>query len=204
MQKVSWIVGVDEAGRGPLAGPVSVAVFAMPTALYERRTEMLKGIRDSKKLTALSRERWFISLKKLEKEGKVRTGISLVSNTIIDSRGITFAIRTGVQRSLKKLNISPAHARILLDGSLYAPKDWIMQQTIIRGDDRIAIIAAASILAKVRRDRRMRRLSPQFPKYDFHEHKGYGSAAHIKALKRYGLSPLHRKSFCKFLLSKSI
>jgi len=192
-------VGVDEAGRGPLAGPVSVAAVAVRVKDYRTALPIFDGVRDSKKLTEYAREEWYERLRNLERKHKIRTAVSLVSNTVIDRKGIMHAIRLGTLRTLKKLKISPAHAYVLLDGSLYAPSEWKKQKTIIRGDDRVQIIAAASVLAKVRRDRRMRRLAPLYPHYHFEEHKGYGSVVHIKVLKRYGLTKIHRKSFCHFL-----
>lgn len=193
-------MGVDEAGRGPLAGPVSVAAVAVRVKEYRTALAIFDGVRDSKKLTEHAREEWYERLRDLECKHKIRTGVSLVSNTVIDKKGIMHAIRLGTLRTLKKLKISPRSAYVLLDGSLYAPSEWVKQKTVVHGDDRVQIIAAASVLAKVRRDRRMRRLAHLYPHYHFEEHKGYGSAAHIKVLKRHGLSPIHRQSFCRFLL----
>lgn len=199
MSKISWVVGVDEAGRGPLAGPVSVAAVAVRAEVYQRERALFKGIRDSKKLSEQAREEWYTRLKIFERENKIRCAVSLVSNTVIDEKGIMYAIRLALIRSLKKLHIAPHDARVVLDGSLFAPREWKDQKTIIRGDSTVQIIAAASILAKVRRDRRMRHLSSLYPKYHFEVHKGYGSMEHRRSIRRYGLSPAHRKSFCRSL-----
>lgn len=183
-----------------MAGPVSVAAVAFPEALYKKRGHLLAGIRDSKKLTEQGRERWYALLLKEFKEGNIKIASSMVSHSVIDRRGISRATALGVARSLHKLGINPATARVLLDGSLSAPLEWENQETIIRGDDRVAIIAAASIVAKVRRDRRITRLAKKYPEYGFEVHKGYGTPLHYRALKKHGLSPIHRKSFCKKLL----
>ena len=155
MRNIRWVVGVDEAGRGPLAGPVSVAAVAFPESLYREHTKVIGGIRDSKKLTELGRGRWYTKL------------------------------------------LAQAKTGVFLEGSLAAPALWRNQKTIVRGDDRMAIIAAASVIAKVRRDRRMERLSLRYPDYGFAIHKGYGTASHYRILKKRGLSGIHRRSFCK-------
>ncbi len=200
MRGQHFVVGIDEAGRGPLAGPVSVAAVAFPETLYKRRGRLLTGIRDSKRLTEHVRERWFALLLKEFKEGNIKIASSMVSHSVVDRRGIGRAIALGVARSLHKLGINPAAARVLLDGSLSAPLEWKNQETIIQGDDRVAIIAAASIIAKVRRDRRITRLAEKYPEYGFVIHKGYGTPLHYRALKKHGLSPIHRRSYCKKLL----
>ena len=186
-------------GGGRRAGPVSVGVVAMTAHLYREHTRIIGGIRDSKKLTELARERWYTLLRREARAGRIRVATALVSERIIDARGISAALRIGIARTLARLQLNPVCSRVLLDGSLTAPKQWGNQQTIIRGDDRVALIAAASVLAKVRRDRYMVRLAPLYPRYHFEEHKGYGSAAHLHAIKRYGLSPIHRQSFCRSL-----
>lgn len=199
MSQIRWVVGVDEAGRGPLAGPVSVAAIAVRADRYSTKLPMFDGVRDSKKLTEHARNEWYGRLKQLEKKRHVRSAVSLVGNTIIDKKGIMYAVRLGVLRSLRKLNIPPSSASVLLDGSLYAPEEWINQNTIVRGDDRVQIISAASVLAKVRRDRRMSRLAQRYPAYGLEIHKGYGTKDHIRALRQAGLSEIHRHSFCRFL-----
>ena len=196
--KKAWIVGIDEAGRGPLAGPVTLAYVACPTRIFRRN---FKGIKDSKKLTLNKKEEWFSHLKN---HSQLLFGAASVGPAIIDRRGISRAIKIAIRRCLKKLNYQlyatnykpqTINYKLLLDGSLYAPPGY-PQKTIIRGDEKIPIIAAASIIAKVTRDRKMIRLAKQYPKYAFPIHKGYGTKLHQKLIKKHGLSALHRKSFC--------
>src|SRR3990167_765663 len=185
MARTRWVVGVDEAGRGAPAGPgsggalavrVAVGALPFPEPLYAKRAGILHGIRDSKKLTELGRERWYTKLSAQAKAGNIKFASSMVSHSVIDRRGISKATALGVARTLIKLDLHPATTRVLLDGSLAAPALWRNQKTIVRGDDRVAIIAAASVIAKVRRDRRMKRLSLRYPDYGFAVHKGYGKA----------------------------
>ncbi len=176
------VVGIDEAGRGPLAGPVVVAAVSGISA------RDLRGIRDSKQLSEKRREEWY---KKLRKLGTCR--VASVSASYIDEHGISKGVRVSVARLLQRFPHDPHE--VLLDGSMYAPARY-KQQTIIKGDENIPIISAASVIAKVTRDRRMKKLHNDHPKYDFHKHKGYGTEAHMKAIKKHGLSPLHRASFC--------
>ena len=190
--KKRYLVGIDEAGRGPLAGPVSVAAV-----VSIRRGGFNNKIRDSKKLSEPKREEWFKWLKEKQKKGELKFAVSLVGEKIIDEQGIVPAVRIGIKRCLNRLKLNPAQCRVLLDGSLKAPKIYQDQETIIRGDETVSIIALASIAAKVTRDRKMVRLSKRFPNYQFSIHKGYGTRAHYAALRRHGLSPLHRRSFCK-------
>lgn len=194
--KTTYIIGIDEAGRGPLAGPVSVGVVACKISNSKFQIfKRLKGIKDSKKLNEKQREEWFKKLKELEKAGIIKTAVSFSSAKIIDEKGIVFAIRRALAMSLKKLKIKPNECEVLLDGSLYAPSEYKKQKTIIRGDDKIPVISAASIIAKVSRDRLMKRLAKKFPDYGFEKHKGYGTKAHYNTIKKYGISDIHRKSF---------
>ncbi|KKU86255.1 MAG: Ribonuclease HII [Parcubacteria group bacterium GW2011_GWA1_47_9] len=189
-----YIIGIDEAGRGPLAGPMviaAVAVFGSPTSY--RKSDFLKGIRDSKKLTRLGRERWYRVLKK-----KAACQYVSVSARSIDQNGISRAAREAIARLLKKFPIKPN--LVLLDGSLYAPPKY-KQKTIIKGDEKIPLIAAASIIAKVTRDRKMCTLHKKYPHYNFAQHKGYGTRAHMAAIRRHGLSDIHRRSFCTRIVS---
>ena len=130
--------------------------------------------------------------------------VSSVSNVLIDMFGISAATRLAVGRCLKKLamdyGLRTMDSKILLDGSLYAPKTYENQETIIKGDEKIPIIAVASIIAKVKRDRAMVRLHKKFPQYGFAVHKGYGTKFHQKAIKTHGLCSIHRRSFCRKFL----
>ena len=197
MGKTKYLIGIDEAGRGPLAGPVAVGVitFQQTTNNKQQIKKILKGIRDSKKFSERQREEWYAKLKKLEKAGIIKTAVSLSGAKTIDERGIVTAIRRALARALKKLGIPPNSCRVLLDGTLCAPALYKNQKTIIRGDDTEPIISAASIIAKISRDRRMKRLAKKFPGYDFEIHKGYGTKKHYRAIKKHGLSKIHRRSF---------
>ena len=189
-----YIIGIDEAGRGPLAGPMviaAVAVFGSPSSSW--RSDFLEGIRDSKKLTRRGRERWYRVLKK-----KAACQYVSVSARSIDQNGISWAAREAIARLLKKFSASPN--LVLLDGSLYAPPKY-KQKTIIKGDEKIPLIAAASIIAKVTRDRKMCALHKKYPHYNFAQHKGYGTRAHMAAIRRHGLSDIHRRSFCTRIVS---
>jgi len=187
MPEREYIVGIDEVGRGPLAGPVTLGYVACPSRLYKRN---FKKIRDSKRLTPKKREEWFSHLKS---HPALMCGVTSVGPGTIDRRGISKAVKIGIARLLACLEVKPK--MLLLDGSLYAPPEY-RQKTIIRGDMRIPIIAAASIIAKVTRDRKMIRLAKKFPHYGFDIHKGYGTRLHRGLLRKYGLSMVHRKSFC--------
>lgn len=197
---IRYIIGVDEAGRGPLAGPVSVAAIAIPMKCFRAVMASFRHARDSKLLSEREREVWFQKIRTYPSR-TMRYSVSLVGNTLVDRWGLARTVRVAVRRTLLKLNIGPNEAKILLDGSLYAPSDFIYQKTIIGGDERIKIIALASIVAKVRRDRHMVRKSRQFPKYGFEVHKGYGTSSHRRAIRKHGPSVLHRRSFLKKLLS---
>lgn len=197
------IVGVDEAGRGPLAGPITAAVAAlMPNyQLSTLNSKLLKGIKDSKKLSFRQREKW---IRRLKPELRLVTIHASVGPRTIDRIGITRAAKLAVGRCLKKFEEkcfrqAPSY-KILLDGSLYAPRTYQNQKTIIKGDEKVPLIAAASIVAKVARDKKMVRLSKKYPKYRIDIHKGYGTSLHCRLIKKHGLSKIHRKSFCTRLV----
>ena len=189
-----FLVGIDEVGRGPLAGPVAVGAVAVP---HDFDWDLVSGVRDSKKLTPRAREEWSKKLQNLRSAKKLDFSVSFSSVRMIDRSGIVFAIRSALAKCLKQLGATPRNCEILLDGSLYAPKKFLAQKTIIDGDDLEPVISMASIVAKVRRDNLMRRMSVQYPKYGLDLHKGYGTLLHRQAIEKHGLSVLHRKSFCK-------
>ncbi|MEK7642628.1 MAG: ribonuclease HII [Patescibacteria group bacterium] len=197
------IIGVDEAGRGPLAGPVTVGAFV---AGKRAGNSILKNIfgdklRDSKKLTPNKREEIYKKFLELQKAKKIGFSVSHISNKVIDKQGISKAIQLGVNRSLNKLHHTflgegdPPQFR--LDGLLKAPPKYKNQKTIIKGDEKDVFIACASIVAKVSRDALMCRLASKYPQYGFAIHKGYGTALHRKLIKKLGTCPLHRFTFCK-------
>lgn len=195
-----YVIGIDEAGRGPLAGPVAVAAVSdngTSPALVQPLVQPRAGLRDSKKLSSKKREWWFRWLKQKKKSGQLKFTVSLVGEKTIDRMGIVKAVKIGVERCLKRLDLNPKQCQILLDGSLQAPKIYQNQKTIIRGDEQVPIIMLASIAAKVRRDRRMIKLARVYSNYNFEIHKGYGTAKHYQALRQNGLSSIHRRSFLK-------
>jgi ribonuclease HII len=190
---MSYTVGIDEAGRGPLAGPVSVGMVKIKASFD---TTFFKGIRDSKKLSAKKREEWFLRAEEARKAGQLDWAVSLVSEKGIDKEGIAPAIRLGMKRCLEKLSIKN-NDWVFLDGGLKLPGEFVHQETIIKGDEKIAVISLASICAKVVRDRYMVTVSKKYPAYGFEIHKGYGTKLHIETIKKYGPSEVHRKSFLK-------
>jgi ribonuclease HII len=186
-----YIIGIDEAGRGPLAGPVSVGIVMITEGFNKK---FFKGVRDSKQLTPEDRDLWFALVTEAKKKGELDFRVALVSEKIIDKKGIAHAIRLGIKRCLKRID-APAEAQVFLDGGIRAPKEFIHQTTIIRGDEKVPVISLASICAKVVRDRRMVSLSKIYPEYAFEIHKGYGTRAHREAIQKYGPSLIHRLSF---------
>lgn len=195
-----WLIGVDEAGRGPLAGPVAVGIAMVP---IDFDWSLLPGVTDSKKLSEKKREEIFNAAKKLMRTQDIFVSVGQRSAQIIDTRGIAPAIREamaqGLQSCLTRADVTPEAVRVLLDGSLYAPEQFVRQETIIKGDAKEPIIGLASIMAKVTRDRYMYRCAQKevYTPYDFATHKGYGTQKHRAAIAQYGFSPEHRQSYCK-------
>ena len=179
---VTYICGIDEAGRGPLAGPVVAGAVILP-----KDCEILY-LNDSKKLSAKRREELYDEIM----EKAVATGIGMVSPARIDEINILQATYEAMRMAIGELKVAPG---ILLNDAVTIPQVEIPQVPIIKGDAKSVSIAAASILAKVTRDRLMVKYEEILPGYGFAENKGYGSAAHIEALKSLGPSPIHRKSF---------
>lgn len=190
---MKYLIGIDEAGRGPLAGPVSVGAIMVPR---DFDFSLAEGARDSKKMTEKSREEVFSRIEDLQEQGLLKYAVSFSAASIIDSRGIVPAIKSALKRCLDKLEANPAECEIRLDGSLYAPERFASQITIIRGDDLEPVISMASIMAKVTRDRYMKRIARTYPAYGFEVHKGYGTRRHREAIQKTGLSGLHRSTFC--------
>lgn len=187
--KTRITIGIDEVGRGALAGPVVLAaVWVMPPFRWYHPA--LGRIRDSKKLTPRRREDWF---RHLTTHPKLVWRVARVSHTVIDRINISKAANLGALRLVRSL-MSRRPARVLLDGGLALPAG-IPHRAIIRGDERIPAIAAASIIAKVTRDRMMVRLGRAYPVYGFAAHKGYATVRHRNAIRRFGPSPNHRRTF---------
>ncbi len=180
------LAGVDEAGRGALAGPVAAAVAILPPD--PQIEETLRGVRDSKQMTPSQRESWAERLPAL----LLDFGVGFASPEEIDALGILPATRLAVRRALAALRALPDY--LLLD-YIKLPAVDIPQHSLPKGDRRVLSIAAASVLAKTRRDALMRAYEAQYPGYGFARHKGYGTAAHRAALQTLGPTPLHRRSF---------
>lgn len=187
-QKINYICGIDEAGRGPLAGPVVVASVIMP------RDSMIEGVNDSKKVSEKKREKLYEEI--IEKA--ISYSVGIVDQKEIDRVNILNATKAGLTESIKGLEVKPE--MILVDALTGIDTCGIPYQSIIKGDAKSYSIAAASIIAKVTRDRIMRQWHEVYPEYNFIQHKGYGTAAHIAAIKEYGLCPLHRLSFVKNII----
>lgn len=181
---VTPVCGVDEAGRGPLAGPVCAAAVILPQGL------IIEGLDDSKKLTEKKREALFDAIT----AQAIAYGIAFGEVEEIEALNILGATYLAMNRAIAQL--APAPALALIDGNrsagIAAPN-----RCIVKGDSRCASIAAASILAKVTRDRYMYEMAERYPQYAFDKHKGYGTAAHYTALREHGPSPIHRMSFLK-------
>lgn len=190
------VIGIDEAGRGPLAGPVAVGAVRVPPHFNK---SFWQGIKDSKKLSPEERELWYELARQARREGALDFAVALVSEKVIDRHGISYALRLGIKRCLKRLEAGQEDSQIFLDGSLRAPLEFEHQRTVIKGDEKIPVISLASIVAKVTRDRKMTRLSRLFPGFNFEVHKGYGTLAHRQALAKYGPTELHRKTFLRNL-----
>lgn len=181
---ISPICGVDEAGRGPLAGPVCAAAVILPRGIE------IPGLNDSKKLTEKKRE----ALYDVITEKALSYGIAFATVEEIEELNILGATYLAMNRAIAKLDTLPALA--LIDGNRNE-KIEVSSQTVIHGDAKCASIAAASILAKVTRDRYMLEMAEKYPGYDFEKHKGYGTKAHYAAIRELGMSPMHRPSFLK-------
>jgi len=186
------VVGVDEAGRGPLAGPVAVGVVC---ASYEYDIlAAFPGLNDSKKLSEKKREALFRILQQELKAGNLTATVCLSSARMIDDKGIAYAVRHALERGVRKLLPDPGEGKVYLDGSLKAPKEY-EQETVIGGDGIVPAIMLASIAAKVTRDRLMEKLDLEHPGYGFQRHKGYGTKAHYEAIRALGSSTEHRTTF---------
>jgi ribonuclease HII len=184
------IGGIDEAGRGPLAGPIAVGLVVAPKG-FRFWTQKLGKIRDSKQLSAKKREEWFSYLRG---HPELVCRCAFVAPGVIDRINIYQAALRAAARLYR--NCKPSPHFVWLDGSLGLPLP-IPHRVVIRGDERIPVVAAASIIAKVSRDRYMVRMAKKYPAYNFERHKGYGSRLHIETIKQVGPSPIHRESFIK-------
>jgi len=192
-----YIVGIDEVGRGSLAGPVVVGAVALPVG------KKFINLRDSKKLTPRARENWFDFVKG---EKDIFYATARVYHNKIDKVNIAEAANAASTKAFLKLisrSKSGDVVKVYLDGGLYLNEEVVLKKirsafrvkTVIKGDEKINSIKLASIMAKVTRDRYMVKLHDRYPRYGFNLHKGYGTEIHRRAIKRYGLSKIHRRSF---------
>jgi len=185
VQGYRLIAGVDEVGRGPLAGPVVAAAVILP---YDEKPSWIRLVRDSKQLTPSQRE----SILNRMMETGIALGVGVVSHEVIDERGIAPATRLAMRYAIEQVSIRP---EFLLIDYVRLPDVRIPQKSIVNGDSLCLSIAAASIVAKVTRDRLMVELDGQFPGYGLAQHKGYGTREHLEALRKLGPCPIHRKTF---------
>lgn len=183
------VCGVDEAGRGPLAGPVYAAAVILPDGLEDM------GINDSKKLSEKKREAIFDIIC----ENAVAYGIGFATEKEIDEINILNATFLAMKRAVENMGVKPD--LLLVDGNR-KPCTGYEEMTLVKGDAKSISISAASILAKVSRDRYMKELDERYPEYKFSQHKGYGTALHYEMIEKYGILPDHRRSFLKKILEK--
>ena len=188
---MQYVCGIDEAGRGPLAGPVVVASVMLP------KDSMIEGVNDSKKISESKREKLYDVIL----QEAISYGVGIIYQDEIDEINILQATKKGLHEAVSNMKIKPNV--ILVDALTGIDTLGIPYKSIIKGDAKSYSIGAASIIAKVTRDRIMREWDKVYPEYGFAGHKGYGTAKHIEAIKKYGLTPIHRKTFCKnFVISK--
>lgn len=183
------ICGVDEAGRGPLAGPVYAAAVILPSDC------VIEGLNDSKKLTEKKREALFDEIK----EKALAYGIASADEKEIDEINILNATFLAMKRAIDSLSVKPDLA--LIDGN-QKPHTDIEEVTVIKGDAKSMSIAAASVLAKVSRDRFMLEMAEKYPQYEFARHKGYGTKLHYERIAQYGVCDIHRRTFLKKILGE--
>ncbi len=183
------ICGVDEAGRGPLAGPVYAAAVILPNG------HIVEGVNDSKKISEKKRELLF---DKIISES-VSYSVGIATEKEIDEINILQATFLAMRRAVDGLAVKPDIA--FIDGNRKPGLD-IEEQVIVKGDAKSANIAAASIITKVSRDRYMLQMAEKYPQYQFEKHKGYGTKLHYEMIEKYGISPIHRKTFLKKVLNK--
>lgn len=186
------IAGLDEVGRGPLAGPVMAGAFVFLEAIPRNK---LKTLRDSKLLSRSQREKLYELFQELKSAGAVDFAVSFVYPATIDKQHIQHAVVLAMRRAVKKLQTRPDY--VIIDKFSYARKilPVIPHLLVAKADNLVPSVAAASIVAKVSRDRTMMRYHKKYPQYRFDLHKGYGTSLHYSMLKKYGESPIHRKSF---------
>lgn len=203
--KPKWLIGIDEVGRGALAGPVTVGVVAIRAGARRISASAKLPLRDSKKLSPQQREAWVKYMRTWKKErNDIYFATCSMSHKVVDKINVGQAANRAATKALQKLlidsSINPNHAKVFLDGGLYVNETntkFPKTETIIKGDEKVPVIALASIVAKVTRDRKLVRLGEEYSDYALATHKGYGTKMHIKAIKKYGISDIHRLTFTK-------
>lgn len=203
-QKIRFIIGIDEVGRGALAGPVVVGAFAHPVGVPPRNAA-LGRLKDSKKLTSEMRRKWcdYFAARSDFRHCIARSRAGTVDRVNV-SRAANLAAHRALTRLFVLLRAKPHECKIILDGGLYIKDKHFQKQkfpsalTANKADENMRAVAAASVLAKVGRDTYMEKADGRFPGYGFALHKGYGTSLHREALRRLGLTPLHRATFCSF------
>lgn len=194
-----YIAGIDEVGRGPIAGPITFCcVWIKKTSVQKILGNLKKqGLTDSKKLSKTRRLYFAALAKKLKNENKLDYMCISISAVFIDKCGLSAAIKKAVVNSLKKIKGPSKNTQVFLDGGLKAPAAFVNQKTIIKGDLKVPVISLASVIAKVHRDTHMQKMHKKYPMYGFNTHVGYGTHKHYVAIKKYGLTPIHRKTWIK-------
>ena len=203
-----FLIGIDEVGRGPVAGSVAVGALMISSEKLKETKKMFIEFKDSKKLSPKKRNEWFANIKKAKEEGLLDYKVVFVDNKKIDEFGIAPSIKSCMKTALTRLsNLHEVRPRVnclvLLDGGLKAPEEFVNQKTIIKGDEKEMVIALASIVAKVTRDALMCKLAKEYPNYELEKHKGYGTKAHMEAIKKHGISEIHRKTYLKNLVTRT-
>lgn len=176
-----------------MAGPVAVGVVKIPKGFDWK---LVVGVGDSKKVSEENREAIFHRAKELRHHRQLDFAVAQVGSSVIDEKGIVFAINTAMARCINRLELNEGDCFIKLDGALRAPSQF-SQETIIKGDDKEKVIGLASIVAKVTRDKYMKKIARQYFQYGFDVHKGYGTKLHRENIAKYGKCPIHRVSYCK-------
>lgn len=183
------VCGVDEAGRGPLAGPVYAAAVILPLGAK------IEGLNDSKKLSEKKRKQLFDIINQVA----LSVSVGIATEKEIDEINILNATFLAMKRAVEGLEIPADYA--IIDGNR-APNIGIAEETVVKGDGKVMSVAAASIIAKVSRDRYMLKMAQEYPQYMFEKHKGYGTRLHYEMLEKYGISPIHRRSFLKKIIGE--
>lgn len=195
-----WIIGIDEAGRGPLAGPLAVGLVMMRRKTVAGLLEQMPLVRDSKKLSEPKRDAVREQAWELEKKGSIHARVLLSSAQLIDEIGTSQCLQRSIQKGIKELiDFVGCHEKdvfVLLDGALKAPAQY-RQQTYVGGDNKYFPIALASIYAKTTRDTVMEQYDITYPQYNFYAHKGYGTKEHLAMIAEHGTSPIHKQTFLK-------